>query len=164
MMSSELGIHTSPSSWLHRPTSDGVLFWAASAAATSMTFLCIYWMHFGIERMHRLDAEPCVLHRKPRIPRIYFPKRTTQQIILPPHLNPQVESTMPRHPTKSICKSHIRGGRSRFTVCSTHRSRTSLSGEIGQILLFLEQTVASSQHSLLQHEQDLVHLTDRGRP
>ena len=91
-------------------------------------------------------------------------QRTTKQIILPPHLNPQVESTMPRHPTKSICKSHICGGRSRFTVCSTHRSRTSWNGEIGQILLFLEQTVASSYHSLLQHEQDLAHLTDRGRP
>ena len=62
-------------------------------------------------------------------------QRTTKQINVPPHLNPQVESTMPRHPTKSICKSHIRGGRSRFTVCSTHRSRTSLNGEIGQILL-----------------------------
>ena len=91
-------------------------------------------------------------------------QRTTQPIILPPHINPQVENTMPRHPTKSICKTHIRGGMSKFTVCSAHRSRTSLSGEIGQILLFLEQTVASSQHSLLQHEQDLVHLTDRGRP
>ena len=141
---------------LHQPQPHRWLFFAIKCSASGG---CIDWMQNPVSCTGSRE------YQEPIFQSSGYRRTTDQQpIILPPHLNPQVESTMPRHPTKSICKTHIRGGTSEFTVCSAHRSRTSLSGEIGQILLFLEQTVASSRNSLLQHEQDLVHLTDRGRP